>query len=235
MLQNKVFIKGKLIKKAKIRDNFWVVTVVTNDYRKDKMNYPRFTCKTSFACKQLENIQINDYVEIKAHIGDRKIFNDDKFKTVGCLYIDEIQKLQSLAESFGFITPNENSKFNNKEFLNEFNLVGFYESSVKKGNRTYVSLRTPDKIILVDYNSARDYSSLDKNSLLCVKGVVQAGNNKFNKTDKKPDTEVASSENMNNENTDDTATTSEKKKSKYIESYVISQSESVSTSGLLRE
>ena len=68
MLQNKVFIKGKLLKKVKIRDNFWVLTVVTNDYHKDRMNYPRFTCRTSYVCKHLENIQVNDYVEIKAHI-----------------------------------------------------------------------------------------------------------------------------------------------------------------------
>lgn len=233
MLQNKVFIKGKLLKKVKIRDNFWVLTVVTNDYHKDRMNYPRFTCKTSFVSKQLENIQVNDYVEIKAHIGDRKVLRDEKYKTVGCLYVDEIQKLQSLAESFGFITHNQKKNFNNKEFLNEFNLVGFYESSYKKGNRTYVSLRTPDKIILVDYHPGRDYSNLDSNTLLCIKGVIQAGNNKYNKTNKETDTETLSQEAENNTNTQNESSSA--KKSKYIESYVISQAESVSTSGLLRE
>lgn len=234
MLQNKVFIKGKLLKKVKIRDNFWVLTVVTNDYHKDRMNYPRFTCRTSYVCKHLENIQVNDYVEIKAHIGDRKVLRDEKYKTVGCLYVDEIQKLQSLAESFGFITHDQDNNFNNKEFLNEFNLVGFYEKSVKKGNRTYVSLRTPDKIILVDYHPGRDYSKLDSNTLLCIKGVIQAGNNKFNKTTKETDTETPSQESENGTNIENTST-SLIKKSKYIESYVISQVESVSTSGLLRE
>ena len=239
LLRNFATVKGKLLKKIKIRDNLYSITIMTRDSNPMMKSYPRLTCRSAKVISALENINVGDFVSVEAHIGDRKIFNEGaRAKTVGCLYVDDIKR-QSLAEEFGFVVSDDSTS--NREFVNELNLVGIVDNISRKGKVSYISIATPKKVVLVDYNPNHDYSNATRESILCLKAVVRAGRKDFGEnadekvSNEAVDTVTAADDAASSEAQSTDENNTKNLKSKYVESYVVSQAEIVSTDGFLRK
>ena len=176
LLQNVYTLEGKLIKIKKIRDNMFLIKVMTTGLTKDKMNFPQVIVKGELAHNFEELYKAGDYVSIKAHIGERSTNVNGKIKPVNAIYADSIEQIKTLAAEFGFEGNLSDEKV--ARFKNELNVSGIVEfvTPMSNGKKRVVGLLTPQKVVVTDFYSKRDYTNIQKGSLVCVKALCQTRN-----------------------------------------------------------